>query len=153
MTRSGSNAGASVRCYSMWLPCWHCIRMVGRVFLDLARLLASSAQSRGALAAENLFLRKQLALFQRTRSYTTTCQRFYALDHGLDESVVRLARCTRDRTAGHTAALASKGFSPVLALEVKADWEAQLTQGPAAVDSPGWLRIIRLGVRSASQTT
>ena len=34
---------------------------------DLARLVALATRSRGALAAENLFLRKQLALFQERK--------------------------------------------------------------------------------------
>jgi transposase InsO family protein len=38
-----------------------------RVFLNLARLLALGAKSRSTLAAENLLLRKQLALFQERK--------------------------------------------------------------------------------------
>ena len=40
--------------------------------LDFIRFLGSLLQSRSALAAENLFLRKQLALYQRTSSLTST---------------------------------------------------------------------------------
>src|SRR5438034_11196069 len=36
----------------------------GQVILDFTRFLGSLLQSRSALAAENLFLRKQLALYQ-----------------------------------------------------------------------------------------
>src|SRR5215831_2025718 len=42
----------------------HCSRTVLRVMADLVRLLFLAAGCRRALAAENLFLRKQLALFQ-----------------------------------------------------------------------------------------
>jgi putative transposase len=42
----------------------HCSRTVLRVMADLVRLALLAARSRRALAAENLFLRKQLALFQ-----------------------------------------------------------------------------------------
>ena len=45
----------------------HCLRTAALVLLDLGRLLASGARSRRALAAENLFLRKQLALFQERK--------------------------------------------------------------------------------------
>jgi putative transposase len=45
----------------------HCLRTAALVLLDLGRLLASAARSRRALAAENLFLRKQLALFQERK--------------------------------------------------------------------------------------
>src|SRR5215472_3753543 len=42
----------------------HCFRTVLRVMADLVRLAFLAARSRSALAAEDLFLRKQLALFQ-----------------------------------------------------------------------------------------
>jgi hypothetical protein len=37
------------------------------VLADLCRLLVLTARSHGSLAAENLFLRKQLALFQERK--------------------------------------------------------------------------------------
>ena len=42
----------------------HCFRTIFSVVVDLVRLVFLAAHSRRALAAENLFLRKQLALFQ-----------------------------------------------------------------------------------------
>jgi len=42
----------------------HCFRTLSLVVFDLVRLAFLAAHSRSALAAENLFLRKQLALFQ-----------------------------------------------------------------------------------------
>ena len=42
----------------------HCFRTLSLVVIDLVRLASLAAHSRGALAAENLFLRKQLVLFQ-----------------------------------------------------------------------------------------
>jgi len=60
-----------VRCWSrmscilIWLEAFrHCGRTAHRVLVDLVGLLLLATRSRGALAAENLFLRKQLALFQ-----------------------------------------------------------------------------------------
>jgi putative transposase len=50
---------------SIWLKAfWHCARTINCVLFDLAVLLLSAAKSRTALVAENLFLRKQLAMFQ-----------------------------------------------------------------------------------------
>ena len=46
----------------------HCFRTLSLVVFDLVRLAFLAAHSRSALAAENLFLRKQLALFQE-RTY------------------------------------------------------------------------------------
>lgn len=50
---------------SIWLKAlWHCAQTIYRVLLDLTELLRLATKSRSALVAENLFLRKQLALFQ-----------------------------------------------------------------------------------------
>jgi putative transposase len=42
----------------------HCLVTATIVLLDISRLACIGLRSRRALAAENLFLRKQLALFQ-----------------------------------------------------------------------------------------
>ena len=42
----------------------HCTGTISRVLFDLVELLRLAAKSRSALVAENLFLRKQLAMFQ-----------------------------------------------------------------------------------------
>jgi hypothetical protein len=43
---------------------WHASLSLHRISLDFIRFLGSLLQPRSALAAENLFLRKQLALYQ-----------------------------------------------------------------------------------------
>src|SRR6266542_9830 len=45
----------------------HCFRTISSVVVDVVRLAFLAAHSRRALAAENLFLRKQLALFQERK--------------------------------------------------------------------------------------
>ena len=45
----------------------HCFRTLSAVVFDLVRLAFLTAHSRSALAAENLFLRKQLALFRERK--------------------------------------------------------------------------------------
>ena len=45
----------------------HCFVTATIVILDLSRLVVFGVRSRRALAAENLFLRKQLALFQERK--------------------------------------------------------------------------------------
>src|SRR6516225_4097412 len=45
----------------------HCVLTTFSVLLDLGRLLLSALRPRATLAAENLFLRKQLALFQERK--------------------------------------------------------------------------------------
>ncbi|MCU1340249.1 MAG: hypothetical protein JWO19_5830 [Bryobacterales bacterium] len=51
--------------FSIWLKAFrHCTRTVHRVVVDLVEVLLVATKSRGALAAEILFLRNQLAMFQ-----------------------------------------------------------------------------------------
>jgi putative transposase len=45
----------------------HCFRTLSLVVVDLVRLARLAAHFHGALAAENLFLRKLLALFQERK--------------------------------------------------------------------------------------
>ena len=45
----------------------YCVRTACSAFLDLGQLLLLAVRPRAALAAENLFLRKQLALFQERK--------------------------------------------------------------------------------------
>ena len=45
----------------------HCFRTLSLAVVDLVRLARLAAHSHSALAAENLFLRKQLAMFQERK--------------------------------------------------------------------------------------
>ena len=47
----------------MLVPVWTLIRTIRRVARDFIGLISSMLRSRAQLAAENLFLRKQLALY------------------------------------------------------------------------------------------
>ena len=96
----------------------HCFRTISSVVMDLVRLAFLAAHSRRALAAENLFLRKQLALFQERQSQTTTSQRFYPLDDGDAELHVPVARCAGECPSGHAHPLASQRIPAVLVLLV-----------------------------------
>src|ERR1035437_6455791 len=49
------------------LAATHCCRTLSSILLDLIHLVVLAAHSRSALAAQNLFLRKQLALFQERK--------------------------------------------------------------------------------------
>ena len=52
---------------SVFQPLTHSLRTLSSVACDLVRLLVLVSRSRRALAAENLFLRKQLALLQERK--------------------------------------------------------------------------------------
>lgn len=54
--------------FSIWLKAIrHCAATINPVLLDLAELLRLATKSRSALIAENLFLRKQLAMYQERK--------------------------------------------------------------------------------------
>ena len=106
-----------------------------RVFCDWAELLVSAAKSRSALAAENLFLRKQLCLFQErkvpphraddsTRWMMAFLSRLFDLAPGLG-----------DRQARYAIGMASQGVPIILAVEIQARWKAKLAQRAPTVDS------------------
>jgi hypothetical protein len=63
----------------------HLVRTAHRVLWDSLRLVARTCRSRSAVEAENLFLRKQLALFQERNP---SRRRFYSLVDELPEPVV-----------------------------------------------------------------
>ena len=52
---------------SIFQPLTHNLTTLSSVAYDLVRLLVLAARSRRAWAAENLYLRKQLALFQERK--------------------------------------------------------------------------------------
>jgi hypothetical protein len=112
----------------------HCFRTISSVVVDLVRLAFLAAHSRRALAAENLFLRKQLALFQErkvkprrandsTRWVMATLSRMFpwrgALVNVQADTLIRWHR---------------KGFPAVLALEIEADRKTWFAKEPAAID-------------------
>jgi hypothetical protein len=95
------------------------------VLVELGRFLALCLRSRAALAAENLFLRKQLALFEERNAHphrATDAVRFVmsALDRLFDwRSALRVVK-PDTFIRWHR-----KEFSPVLAVEVQAAGPAQ----------------------------
>src|SRR5688572_12124528 len=101
----------------------HCFITIAIVLLDFGRLLTIAVRSRRALAAENLFLRKQLALFQErkvkprraddsTRWVMATLSRMFEWRDALwkvkPDTLIRWHRI---------------GFRLFLALEIQADGE------------------------------
>jgi hypothetical protein len=83
------------------------------VFVQLS---AALFRSRTALAAENLFLRKQLALFQEREETHDSCG---SLRFCQARSLFRLAQRLSNRQASYFDRLASSCFPPILVLEVE----------------------------------
>ena len=90
------------------------LRVVLRLLADLAGLIALSVRARRAIEAENLVLRRQLALF-RERGMKP---RRDAREPGLAVAVVRLALLPGGRPSGNRAALAPSRKATILALQV-----------------------------------
>ena len=67
----------------------HCLLVVGQVLFDLAVVIALALRSRTELDAENLFLHKQLALFQERQVRPRRAN--YSLGEGHTEPVLCLA--------------------------------------------------------------
>ncbi len=109
------------------------LRTVLRVACDLLRLVSASGRSHAQLSAENLFLKKQLALFVERqvrphRAGDATRISLVALSWLIDR------RPIHGREAGYAHPMASKGFPVVLALEVTASWTTTIAGRPAAAD-------------------
>ena len=112
----------------------HCLRTLSLVAVDLVRLVARAARPRAAWVAENLFLRKQLALFQErkvrprradasTRWMRAALSPWFASRDALGECPSR-----------HAPALAPPRIPPLPAWEVEDDRPMAPAQQPPRVD-------------------
>src|SRR5437016_2703053 len=95
--------------------------MVLRLLVDAAHFLRLCLRCPAALAAENLFLRKQLALYQErqvTPGHATAYHGCYPPRPALARALVRLASGAGGGATRDVSPLASAGIPPVLAVEV-----------------------------------
>ena len=88
----------------------HCFRTLSLVAFDLVRLAFLATHSRSALAAENLFLRKQLNVLPGAESQAATSRRCRALGDGNPESDVLLAGGAGECQSRYPHPLARRGF-------------------------------------------
>ena len=102
-----------------------------------------------ALAAENLFLRKQLALYQERHVQAQTCHQCHPSRPGLARALVRLAPGPRRCATRNLDPLASPGIPAVLAVEVPAR-TATASLRICKPSSAAWRGRIRPGGRNAS---
>ena len=112
----------------------HCLVTATVVLLDLGRLLAIAVRSRRALAAENLFLQKQLAVFQERkvkprRANDSTRWMMATLSRMFQSRDVLLNVKPDTLISWHR-----KGFRLFLALEIQANGKTAFAQRPAAID-------------------
>ena len=107
----------------------HCFLTATVVLLDLGRLVVFVLRSRRALAAENLFLRKQLAVFQERR---VKPRRANDATRWMMAALSRMARRSVECKTGYSHPLAPERIPPVLALEIHADGKTAPPNGPAS---------------------
>jgi hypothetical protein len=112
---------------------WHFLGTLSEILLAFSQLVLLRIRSRRALAAENLFLRKQLALFQErpvkphratdgTRWVMATLSRWFDWRNALVA-----VRPDPDR-------LASPAIPPALASEIATSWAPSRSRRTAAVN-------------------
>jgi hypothetical protein len=111
--------------------------MIRTAFLlvrDLLHFVALTCSSRDRLAAENLFLRKQLAFYierkvkpRRLNDAAKNRTRRAGASH-------RLATAPRRRAPGYVRAMAPPGLPPLLALEITAPGPAANSGVPPGLD-------------------
>ena len=94
-----------------WL-CWL------NLFADLLRFLVLGLRSKTSLAAENLFLRKQLAFYQERKIKPPTDRQSNTLDPGVAQSLLRLAKRVGGGDAQNLHRLAPQGLPTFLAFEM-----------------------------------
>ena len=103
------------------MPCLRSIVAVAlAVTSDLGNFLKAMVRSRTSLAAENLFLRKQLAFYKEHKMQPqrlTDAARYTLV---VWSRMFRLEKCSGGRQAGHSDRLASQGLQALLAMEVPA---------------------------------
>jgi hypothetical protein len=97
----------------------HCLRTLSSVAFDLAKFASLSVRSHKSLAAENLFLRKQLALFQERK---VKPRRANDATRWLMATLGRMFQwqCAGECQAGYAHPLATQRTPALLALEVEA---------------------------------
>ena len=132
---------------------------------DGMRFLLLCLRSRSALAAENLFLRKQLALYQERHVKPRRATHDHPHGPDLARPLVRLAASLGRGAAGDVDPLASPGVPAVLAVDIPvldghrslADLQALIRQ--MARENPTWGEerianelLLKLGLRVSPRT-
>ena len=122
--------------YTRWLrSCLSFACLLFTLVCDAGRFLLLCLRPSPALAAENLFLRKQLALYQERQTTPRACHQHDARRSGLALALVRLAAGLACRATGDFDPLAPPGVPALVALEIQAG-TATDPGGPPSADLP-----------------
>ena len=110
------------------------VRTVMRIAGDVLWLVSAAVRSHAQLAAENLFLRKQLALYVERQAKPRRADDATRMALVMLSRLIEWRRPVDRRQAGHAHPMASKGFPVVLALEIKTARPAAIAGRPATAD-------------------
>jgi hypothetical protein len=106
----------------------HSLLRLVSILLDLAQgalqFLLLGTRSSAALKAENIFLRKQLALYLEREAKPRRATDATRLSMVLLSRLFCMAECLDQRQARDLPRLASEGFSVALAMEIEASRQA-----------------------------
>ena len=105
------------------------------LLVDVVRFLRLCLRPSAVLAAENLFLRKQLALYQERHVNPRRATRCHPPRPGLARALVRLASGLGRGAPRDLSPLASAGIPALLALEIHT-WTPADPCGPASPHPP-----------------
>ena len=120
---------------------------------DCVNFCAAGLRSRTALAAENLFLRKQLALFQEREKKSRPNESCRSVRLVQARPLLRLAQRLADCQTSHLNRLASSCLPPLLAFEIETSRPAIDIGRGAALNSSNGDRKSDLGRRADCRRT
>jgi hypothetical protein len=127
----------------------HSLLRLVSILLDLAQdalqFLLLGTRSSAALKAENIFLRKQLALYLEREAKPRRATDATRLSYGSTLAAFCLAECLDQRQARDTPRLASEGFSVALAIEIEASRQATIARRASETDPENGSRESDLG--------
>src|SRR5690242_19178956 len=109
---------------------WAAVIVLGNFVRDGMQVLRACVSSRSSLAAENLFLRKQLSFYQE-HQIRPTAHQLRSCGFGLLVQILRVAVRPPDREASDLDWLAPQGVQPSLEMEIPIGPPAP-TKGPSS---------------------
>ena len=101
---------------------------------DVLQFLLLGTRSSAALKAENIFLRKQLALYLEREAKPRRATGATRLSIGSTLAAFCMAECLDHRQARDIPRLASEGFSVALAMEIEASRQATIARRGSETD-------------------
>ncbi len=123
-------------------------RSLTLVLAIVGDLIAVLFRSRAAVIAENLFLRRQLALYLERKNPPAPPQSRHEIRLGGPEPILPMGERSGYCEAGYLCPLAPGGIPSLLALEVSPRWSSTPTQEPVCTHRDNGTGEFELGRRT-----